>query len=46
MIPTTAQTGTTHMRVVYSRLGTVPFFTWYQIMPQGMYSYGETQDYL
>ena len=45
MIPTTAQTGTTHMRVVYSRLGTVPFFTWYQIMPQGMYSYGETQDY-
>ena len=26
MIPTTAQTGTTHMRVVYSRLGTVPFF--------------------
>ena len=45
MIPATAQTGTTHMRVVYSRLGTVPFFTWYQIMPQGMYSYGETQDY-
>ena len=45
MIPATALTGTTHMRVVYSRLGTVPFFTWYQIMPQGMYSYGETQDY-
>ena len=45
MIPATALTGTTHMRVVYSRLGTVPFFTWYQIMPQGTYSYGETQDY-
>lgn len=44
-IPTTAQTGTTHMRVVYSRLATAPFFTWYQIMPQGIYSYGETQDY-
>ena len=35
MIPATAQTGTTHMRVVYSRLGTVPFFTWYQIMLSG-----------
>ena len=45
MIPATALTGTTHMRVVYSRLGTVPFFTWYQIMPQGTYSYGETHDY-
>ena len=45
MIPATAQTGTTYMRVVYSRLGTVPFFTWYQIVPQGMYTYGETQDY-
>ena len=45
MIPATAQTGTTHMRVVYSRLGTAPFFTWYQIQPQGLYSYGETHDY-
>ena len=45
MIPATALTGTTYMRVVYSRLGTVPFFTWYQIMPQGIFSYGETHDY-
>ena len=44
-IPANAQTGPTKMRVVYSRLGTAPFFTWFQIQPQGMYSFGETQDY-
>ena len=44
-IPNTAQTGMTKMRVVYTRLGTMPFFVWQQIQPQGMYTFGETQDY-
>ena len=41
----TAQTGMTKMRVVYARLGTMPFFVWQQIQPQGTYTFGETQDY-
>ena len=35
----------TKMRVVYARLGTMPFFVWQQIQPQGTYTFGETQDY-
>ena len=35
----------TKMRVVYARLGTMPFFVWQQIQPQGSYTFGETQDY-
>ena len=44
-IPNTAQTGMTKMRVVYARLGTMPFFVWQQIQPQGTYTFGVTQDY-
>ncbi len=45
LIPNTAVTGTTFMRIVYSRIGVVPFFSWFQMAPQGVYNYGETHDY-
>lgn len=43
-IPSTALIGTTRMRVVYARLGVLPF-SQYIISSDALYLYGETHDY-